>query len=311
MTIPKKNQIQLPFLLIIKNGKGFKLREIINHLVDFFKLSDDEKEERYPSRNKDRIFDTRVHFARLELLKAGLLVSPSRGIVRITDSGKDFLNTSPTSLTSKDLMQFEPYKEYKEQLKKKSKKSSVLEATAGEITEEETEEDIMERAYAGMNEKLKIKILDTIFENSPSFFEDLVVDLLIKMGYGGSREEAGESVGKSHDGGIDGIIKEDILGLDIIYIQAKRYSDKNKIGSPDIQKFAGALDRRGAKKGIFITTSQFSREAYKEAIENVNKKIVLIDGDKLAEYMIKYSLGLSTNYIYKMKSIDSDYFEES
>ena len=159
----------------------------------------------------------------------------------------------------------------------------------------------MERAYARLYEKLKIEILDTILENSPSFFEDLVVDLLIKMGYGGSREEAGESVGRSHDGGIDGVIKEDILGLDVIYIQAKRYSDNNSVGSPDIQKFAGALDRRGAKKGIFITTSQFSREAVNEAIENINKKIVLIDGDKLADYMIKYNLGVSTDYVYNIK----------
>lgn len=310
MTIPKQNQIQLPFLKIIKNGTELKLREIINQLAEIFELSDDEREERYPNRQKDRIFDNRVQFAKLELLKAGLLISPRRGSVKITDRGIEFLNSNPTSLTSKDLIQFEPYKEYKEQLKKKSKKSSVLEVAELEVTEEETDEDIMERTFIRMNEKLKVEILDSILEKPPSFFEELVIDLLIKMGYGGSREEAGESVGKSHDGGIDGVIKEDILGLDVIYIQAKRYTDNN-VGSPDIQKFAGALDRRGAKKGIFITTSQFSREAIKEAIENINKKIVLIDGDKLADYIIKYNLGISNDYVYKIKSIDSDYFEEN
>ncbi len=310
MTIPKKNQIYLPFLKTVSRGGEIKLKEVINLLANNFELTEVEREERYPSRNRDKIFDTRVHFSRLELLKAELISSPRRGFVKISDTGTEFLETNPISLTQKELLQFKPYKEYKEKLRNKSKKSSVLESTGTGTSEEEIEEDMMERAYAGLNEKLKIEILEKILANSPAFFENLVVDLLIKMGYGGSREEAGESVGKSHDGGIDGIIKEDILGLDVIYIQAKRYSNTNAIGSPDIQKFAGALDGRGAKKGIFITTSQFSREAIKEAVGNINKKIVLIDGDTLANYMIKHNLGTSTDHTYKIKSIDSDFFEE-
>ena len=236
---------------------------------------------------------------------ANLISAPRRGVVKITTDGIKLLRKDIKQFTTKDLSEFEAYKNYRAKIKAKS----IIDiADEEEVISDQTPEEAMESAYQTINKELAIEFLELIKTNSPDFFEQLVIDLILKMGYGGSRKDAAEKVGKSHDGGIDGIIKEDRLGLDVIYIQAKRW--ENTVGRPEIQKFAGALEEKRANKGIFITTSQFSRGSV-DYISRINKKIVLIDGDQLAQYMIDFDLGVDTKITYKIKTIDSDYFEET
>lgn len=305
MTIPNVDDLLLPFLKEIANGEEHRIGDIIEKLADEFNLSPEERLIKFSESSRDKIFANRIYFTRLNLKMANLISSPRRGSVKITQEGSDLIQKNLTSLTTKDIVEFEAYKMYKAKVKDKS--GSEVNIIESEIISDQTPEESLESAYKTISEELKLEILDLIKSNSPDFFEELVIDLLLKMGYGGSRRDAGEKVGKSHDGGIDGIIKEDRLGLDIIYIQAKRWD--NTVGRPEIQKFAGALEEQRANKGIFITTSQFSREAI-DYVSKINKKIVLIDGDQLAQYMIDYDLGVDTKITYKIKTIDSDYFEE-
>jgi len=289
---------------MIADGDEHRIGVIIEKLANEFDLSYDERNITFSESSKDKIFSNRVYFTRLNLKMANLLSAPRRGSIKITQDGTNLLRENRSSLTTKDITEFEAYKIYKAKVKARSRTTQIEEP---EISSGQTPEESLESAYQSINEELILEILDIIQSNSPDFFEQLVVDLILKMGYGGSRRDAGEKVGKSHDGGIDGIIKEDRLGLDVIYIQAKRW--ENTVGRPEIQKFAGALEEQRANKGIFITTSQFSRDAI-DYVSRINKKIVLIDGEQLAHYMIDFDLGVDTKITYKIKTIDSDYFEE-
>jgi restriction system protein len=300
MTIPDYQTIMLPILQFIADGKDHTLREIINGLADEFSLNEQERKDLLPS-GKQPIFDNRVGWAATYLKKAELIETPKRAHYRITDRGQGVLNQKPNRIDNKFLEQFQEFKEFR-----LPKEKSPGNGNPPKAPVDFDPEELFESAYKQLQETLSSELLDTIKGCTPEFFERLVIDVLIKMGYGGSRKEAGAALGRSGDEGIDGIIKEDKLGLDIIYIQAKKW-DATTVGRPEIQKFAGALLGKAAKKGIFITTSKFSREA-EDYVTGLDAKIILIDGIRLAELMIEYNVGIDPVATYEIKKIDSDYF---
>ena len=305
MTIPDFQAIMLPLLQYASDGKEHSLRDAITYLADIFNLIDEERKELLAS-GQQAVFDNRVGWARTYLKKADLLVSPKRGYFQITDKGKDVLIQNPGEINIKFLNQFPGFIEFKTTKKDNDK----LDSEITEIIEisETTPQESIEFGYQKIRKELELELLNRVKSCSPDFFERLVVDLLVRMGYGGSRRDAGRAIGKSGDGGIDGIIKEDKLGLDIVYIQAKRW-DNTVVGRPEIQKFVGALHGQRARKGVFITTSRFSQEA-REYVSIIDSKIVLIDGQELAQLMIDNHVGVSTVSIYEIKKIDSDYFTD-
>ena len=300
MTIPDYQAIMLPFLKFIADGEEHTLREIINGLAEVFNLDEKERRELLPS-GKQALFNNRVGWATTYLKNSGLVETPKRASYRITDRGLNILKTNPERIDNKTLEQFPEFRTFR---------AGKVNSGGGDTPPEENKglnpEELFETAFKDLQETLASELLDTIKKCSPEFFERLVIDVLIKMGYGGSRKEAGDALGKSGDEGIDGIIKEDKLGLDIIYIQAKRW-DKTTVGRPEIQKFAGALLGKAAKKGIFITTSKFSREA-EDYVKGLDAKIILIDGERLGELMVEYNVGVGSVATYEIKKIDSDYF---
>jgi len=302
MAIPDYQSIMLPLLKFAGDQEEHSLRQAIDSLAQEFELSDEERKQLLPS-GQQEVFNNRVAWARTYMKKAGLLDSTRRGYFRITDRGVSVLTKNPPKINVHFLEQFEEFRHFRSLRHKKEEKEQGHEAEIQETTPEEA----LEIAYQGLRDDLGNDLLQQIKSSSPSLFEKIVIELLVKMGYGGSRQDAGRAIGKSGDEGIDGIIKEDRLGLDIIYIQAKRW--ENTVGRPEIQKFAGALQGQRARKGIFITTASFSREAvdYASRIEN---KIVLIDGERLAQLMIDYNLGVSPMATYEVKRIDSDFFAE-
>ena len=301
MAIPDYQSVMLPLLRLTGDGKEHSLRACISVLADEFKLSEDERSELLPSGKQAR-FDNRVGWAGTYMIKAGLLSRPRRAHYQITDRGRDVLASNPPEINAKFLDQYQEFASFRQP----SNGETADAAETSQLTAE-TPEEALEEAHQTLQESLAADIIQAIKQCSPEFFERLVVDLLVKMGYGGSRKEAGQAVGRGGDGGIDGIIKEDRLGLDIIYIQAKRW--EGVVGRPEIQKFAGALQGNRARKGIFITTSSFTREAVEYAAL-IDTKIILIDGIRLADYMIEHNVGASTIATYEVKRIDSDYFVE-
>ncbi len=275
--------------------------EINERLGKFFNLSPAELNQLLPS-GSTKVFSNRVAWAKAHLKMAGLVESTRRSASQITEAGYRFIATNPTEVSVRTLKSFSPYLD-------KTGKNKNDEPGSDNVVNvlELTPEELMESSYLTIRKNLAEELLSKIKTSSPVFFETLVVDLLVKMGYGGSVKDAGKSIGRSGDEGIDGIIKEDKLGLDVIYIQAKKW--ENVVGRPEIQKFVGALAGQGAKKGVFITTSKFSADA--KAYQPKNEtKIVLIDGDQLANLMIDYNLAVSTNSIFEIKRIDNDYFSE-
>ncbi len=316
MPIPSFQNILLP-LLENTNGKNeVRLNDAIEELENHFQLTEEERKELLPSGNAVK-FKNRVRFARLYLIKAGLLESPKRGYVKITKDGKETIKENLEKIDLKYLEKFPAYQEFKNKLKKtqeekrKGKTSSNGNSTdtGNNDTEEQTTEENFEYAYEKLKEETAIELKDKIESSSWGFFEQLVIDLLLKMGYGGSRKDAGKAFAKTNDEGIDGIIKEDKLGLDIIYVQAKKWDSERSVSRPEIQKFAGALQGQRAKKGIFITTAKFTKGAI-EYTKVIDSKIVLIDGDELVDLMMDNNLGVSIIASYHVKKIDTDYFIE-
>ena len=304
MPIPDFQSIMLPLLKILADGKVYKYREIIEALVREFQVTEAERKEMLPS-GQQEIFANRVGWAKTYLKKAGLIDSPQRATFVISEKGKEILSQNPARIDAKFLRQFPEFQEFNRV--NKQNETITLESNLSTSDQEQNPEELLENSYQEIRQALATDLLSILRKLSPDAFEKLVVELLVKMGYGGSIRDAGKAVGKSGDQGIDGIIKEDRLGLDIIYIQAKRWADNNAVGRPEIQKFVGALAGQGAKKGIFITTSYFTQEALEYAPRN-EIKIVLIDGEELGQLMIDYNLGVSTQKIYEIKRIDHDYF---
>lgn len=301
MTIPDYQALMLPVLKTASNGKEYKFSQLVEELADQFNLTTEERNELLPS-GSQAIFTNRVGWARSYLKQADLLATPKRGFLTITQKGIELLEKNPIKIDVSVLERYPEFIEFRN--RKKDKNDSLIEASG--LESNLTPEDALASAYNKLRSALEAEILGAIKDASPSFFERLVVDLLVKMGYGGSRQDAGKALGKSGDGGIDGIINEDRLGLDVIYIQAKRW--EGVVGRPEIQKFAGALQGQRARKGVFITTSSFSKEA-KEYASFIDTKIILIDGEQLSRLMAEHNVGVSIVGQYEVKKLDSDYFD--
>lgn len=304
MPIPDFQTVMLPLLTFTGDNKEHSLREAIEHLGHHFGLTAAERQELLPS-GAQAIFDNRVGWAKTHLLKAGLVESPRRSIFNITKQGQQVLAQNPQQLGINFLRQFAGYAEF---LKPASDHDAANTAPQPIDQSQATPEEILEGSYQNIRRTLAQELLQRIKTSPPAFFERLVVELLVKMGYGGSLKDAGKATRLTNDEGIDGIIKEDKLGLDVIYIQAKRW-ESQAVGRPDIQSFVGALDGQRANKGIFITTSRFADTAV-EYVKTITKKVILVDGEQLANYMIDYGLGVSTFAVYELKKIDNDYFGE-
>ncbi|HEY9152255.1 MAG TPA: restriction endonuclease [Anaerolineales bacterium] len=299
MPVPDFQTIMLPMLKIAGDGKEHTVHDFLEILAKEFNLSQEELNEFLPSGKQTRFFN-RVGWAKTYLSKSGLLVMARRPYYVITERGKDALKKNPVVIDLKFLQQFPEYVQFRT-TRRKSDNEEVTES----ISAEQTPEEILDEAFEDIRGNLASDLLESVKSCSPKFFEQLVVELLVNMGYGGSRRDAARAVGQSGDGGIDGIIDEDRLGLDTIYIQAKRW--EGTVGRPDIQKFAGALMGKKANKGIFITTSNFTKDAV-EYVSSINSKIILVDGNRLTELMIDYNIGVTNITSYNLKRIDSDYF---
>lgn len=299
--IPDFQTIMLPFLKIIADGEEHTTIETNQKLAAYFSLSEDEINEYLPS-GSQKTFPNRVAWTKSHLKMAGLLENTKRSSFRITGFGKALLETDPDEINLKVLKTIPAYIE---RTVRTRNENSSIETDLSISTK--TPDEIIENSYLAIRKNLAQELLLKIKSSSPSFFETLVVELLVKMGYGGSIKDAGRSIGRSGDGGIDGIIKEDKLGLDVIFIQAKRW--EGVVGRPEIQKFVGSLAGQGAKKGVFITTSRFTNDA-KEYQPRNEAKIVLIDGEYLAELMIDHNLAVTTTNNFEIKKIDNDYFTD-
>lgn len=303
MAIPDYQSCMLPFLQYLADGSEHTLRDAEDRLAEHFKLTPAERAELLPS-GQQGIFKNRIGWARTYLKKAALLESPKRGVFKITQRGISTLSSSPNRIDVKYLEQFPEFIEFRDSSKPEISAVAVVEVSPSKSTPEEA----IEVGHQGLRKQLAAELITRILSCSPTFFEQLVVELLVKMGYGGSRRDAGERIGQTGDGGIDGIIKEDRLGLDTIFIQAKRW--QGSVGRPEIQKFVGALQGQRARKGVFITTSTYTAEATDYATR-IDTKVVLIDGKQLAGLMIDFDVGVAPAATYVVKRIDSDYFEES
>lgn len=301
MGIPDYQTLMLPLLRFASDGEEHSLRQAIDSLGTEFELTDEELKEMLPS-GQSATFGNRVGWARTYLKKAGLLKSTRRGYICATDRGLEVLKSPPERIDNEFLERFPEFVEFRRPKNHTPVSTKQVESPAA------TPEETLEAANSELREGLIVELLQSIGDCSPTFFERLVIDLLVSMGYGGSRKEAGQAVGRSGDGGIDGIIKEDRLGLDIIYVQAKRW--EAVVGRPEIQKFAGALQGQRARKGIFITTSGFSKEAIQYA-SSIDSKLILMDGEQLANFMIDHNVGVSKVATYEIKRLDSDYFSEA
>lgn len=298
MAVPIFEKFLYPFLYNLKDGE-LTLKELREKLISHFDLSTYDIQVKTKSGNTTQ-FNDRIGWARQYFRRALFIDIPKNGTYRITQRGIDFLKNH-TDLTIDDLMEYPEYAAYNSTRKKKESKSDTT--TVADLTPTEQ----LEQAFESIESDLAADLLAKVMEQSPAFFEQLVVDLLVKMGYGGSFADSAKVTQLSNDEGIDGIIYEDKLGLDKIYIQAKRWS--NSVGRPVIQQFAGALVGQNATKGVFITTSTFSKDA-KQYVIGLHQKIVLIDGQELAKFMIEYNVGVSTKKTYEVKRIDTDYFED-
>jgi len=302
MAVPDFQSFFKPLLDIAADGKEHSMRETREKIAVDFNLTQDELAEPLPSGTQTK-FDNRVAWAKSYFVQAKVLESPRRAYFKITERGKNLHEQRHDRIDVKILGQYPEFVDFHSP----AKHNKDTHADTTQDVSYETPEEVLQNAYQNIRSGLAGEILDRIKTNSPGFFESLVVDLMVAMGYGGSRSDAGQSLGQSGDEGIDGIIKEDKLGLDVIYLQAKRW--EGTVGRPEVQKFVGALHGKRAKKGVFITTGKFSEEAY-DYVKSIDPKVILIDGKTLANYMIDFNLGTSTSVIYEIKKIDSDYFTE-
>lgn len=305
MAVPKFYEF-FPFVMKnLSNGEIFSVKQIRTLVFDNMHLTEEDRSVLLPS-GKQRTADNRVNWALTYLRKAGLVERPSTGKYQISSIGKAALQEVGYNITLEYLDKFKSFREF-HMVKPQSGQDSSECINA--ITDG-SPQDTMDIAFRQINDELAANLLQAIMEHSPQFFEKLVVELLVKMGYGGAFEEAGIAVGQSGDEGIDGIIREDKLGFSSIYIQAKRWNTETTVGRPEVQKFVGALAGQGALKGLFITTAQFTKEAKNYVNKQSATKVVLVDGEKLAKLMIEFDVGVSTLNTYSIKKIDSDFFDE-
>lgn len=302
MPVPDYQTLMLPLLRLASEGKAKSIAEAQAQLSGQFGLSESDRALRLPS-GKQTVISNRTGWASFYLMKAGLIEKPKHGVFFITQAGKDALAKNPTVVDLDFLLQYQQFRDFyqKAGVPAQANPESAVNAAP------KTPDEVLQAAFATLHNDLVAEVLDRLSKVTPDFFEQVVVELLVAMGYGGSRQDAGEKLGKSGDGGIDGVIKEDQLGLDAIYIQAKRW--QGVVGRPEIQKFVGALQGQKARKGVFMTTSGFTAEAI-EYVTKIESKVVLLDGPRIANLMIDHDVGVSRVSTFLVKRVDSDYFDE-
>ena len=306
MPVPGFESFMLPLLRALDDGADHPVSEVRERIAREMALTDADRADLLPS-GKQVIFDNRLGWAKTYVDKAGLMATVKRGVNRITDDGRRLLAQKPEAVNKQVLLKFDKFRTFVQQ--RHDDQSVVADDAVAETDASATPEETLEKSYQAIRKKVEADLLDAVKQASPQFFEKLVVELLVKMGYGGTLEDAGRAlaVGKSHDGGIDGVIKEDHLGLDAIYVQAKRW--QATVGRPEVQAFAGSLEGVRGRKGIFLTTSAFSGEA-REYVKKIEKKIVLVDGPQLAGYMFDFGIGVNPVSVFEIKRVDGDYFSE-
>lgn len=302
MSVPDYQSLMLPVLKVAAEGE-INTKACIERLADNLGLSEDECSEMLPS-GRQTLFSNRVHWAKTYLAKAGLLKITRRAHFTITERGRKVLSQRPDRIDNSALAQFPEFQEFRQRSQPATPKKAIREQD--EVT---TPTERIEAAHEEILKELRSEVLERVLEASAPFFERLIVDLLVQMGYGGSRADAGRAIGRSGDGGIDGIIKEDPLGLEIVYIQGKRYQPSNGIGRPEVQAFAGSLVGVGANKGVFVTTSSFSRQA-REYADRIPQRLILIDGEELARLLIEHNVRIRTSHTVEIKRVDEDRFAE-
>lgn len=300
MSIPDYQTLMLPLLKLAPDGSEHTAAEATAHLSNLFELTPEERTQKLPKRNEP-LMRNRVGWARTYLKKAGLLEYPRRGVFRITGRGRRVIQQHPDTLDSGYLARFSDFNQWMDASRRGTRKP-----TNDQPNVTRTPTEILDEVMEELDGQVAVDLIQRAKSGSPEFFEQLVVDLLVKMGYGGNHQDAAKAVGRSGDGGIDGVIKQDALGLDVIYVQAKRW--EGTVGRPDIQKFVGALEGKRARKGVFLTTGTFSNEALDYA-RSVSTTIVLVDGDQLGKLMLQHDLGVTTVQHYQLKQVDTDYFE--
>jgi len=297
----------LPVLTLASESEQ-RVGDISDRIADQFGLTDAEREQLLPS-GRQRVLHNRIHWAKFYMSKAGLISSPARGRFVATEAGKEMLAANPAKIDVGLLMQEPTFREFY-----RNEAGSNADATGGtlDVASEmggATPEEQIETAYQSVQAVLRADLLERIVQNSPAFFEQLIVDLLVAMGYGGSHKNAAAQLGRSGDGGVDGVINEDRLGLDRVYVQAKRYAEGNTVGRPDIQAFVGSLVGLGASKGVFVTTSSFSQQA-RDFVRHLAQRVVLLDGTDLTSLMIEHNVGVRVSRAIEFKRLDEDFFAD-
>lgn len=306
MAIPDYQTLMLPALQALSDGALHSPRDVIAGLANQYKLTEEERTQMLPS-GRIQLFNNRVHWAVTYLRHAGLAANPTRGLWRVTDAGARVLRDSPPRIDNNFLRQYPAFIDWHRRSAQGTTADAGADPAEPILDASETPEEILDRTWRAIQGQVAGELLDQVLKGSPQFFERLVVQLLVAMGYGGTYAEASRVTRATGDGGIDGIINEDRLGLDAIYVQAKRW--EATVGRPEIQKFAGSLEGERARKGVFITTSGFSPEA-RDYVKRIDKRIVLIDGKRLADLMIEHGVGVTTNREYAIPQVDVDFFEE-
>jgi restriction system protein len=298
----------LPVLKSAINGP-VAISDIVEKLASDFALTEEERRKLLPS-GKQTVIANRVHWARSYLKQAALVENIQRGIFSLTARGKEVLKSNVDRIDNHFLEQFPEFQAFKERARASQQKDSGIDLTPSSESETDSPEDMLRRAHRRTVDELKAELIERVQSAPPDFFERLIVRLLTKMGYGGSIENAGRAIGRSGDGGIDGLIDQDTLGLDRVYVQAKRYATGNNISSGAIRDFFGALDRERAAKGVFVTTSDFTKDA-RETAAHLSKRIVLIDGLGLADLMVRFNVGCQIEETFQLQGIDEDFFDDA
>lgn len=308
MAVPKYNEFFSPVLRALEDGQIKRALEIRKYALNYLNVSEEDRKQMLPS-NTQRLVDNRATWAITYLCKANLIERVAKGKYKITNTGIQVLHEKKDHVELKDLYQFDSFRQFINTDTMSEEKKDLSKPSVLEDLQEGTPQDNLNASMEQINKELSANLLSEIMERSPAFFEKMVVQLLLKMGYGSALED-GFVTGCSGDEGIDGIIREDKLGFSSIYIQAKRWAEDKAIGRPEIQKFVGALAGQGAQKGLFITTGTFTKEARSYVEKQLSTKIVLVDGEKLTKLMIEYNLGVSVETVYTIKKIDTDFFSE-
>lgn len=303
MTIPDYETLMLPVLEIARKGET-SVPEAEAEIAARFGLTEEEREQLLPS-GRQKLLHNRIHWAKTYLYKAGLLESPRRGRFVISAAGKKVLEAPPEKLNNKFLLTLPAFREFY----RKADNGEAATVRPEMPPSTATPEEVIEGAYNTVQQALQAELLERILQNSPSFFERVIVELLVAMGYGGTHRSASEQLGRSGDGGVDGVINEDVLGLDRVYVQAKRYAPGISVGRPEIQAFTGSLVGLGATKGVFVTTSSFSAQAV-EFVSRIPQRVILIDGRRLTQLMIEHTVGVRPSRIIEFKRLDEDFFTE-